>query len=275
MTGADMERLRLRQICIAVDRLEPVLDRLIEVMGLTVCHGKGDLTRYGVPRVTPPAFQSAFFEKHGITGALLPIGDSFLELIAPLRDDVPVARYLQRRGPGGYMVITEVADTAPARERATAQGIRLAGEVDYPTYNELQLDPRDIGAAILSFSMQREGQPFDGGWFPAGADWRSRAAPGWDGIVEAMLTVKDPPATATRWAAMLARDAAPAGSGFRIPLDNAAITFEAGEGPDRLHAIAVAGPAFEAALARASAAERVGDGILIGGLLFRRGSSWA
>lgn len=270
------ERIRLRQICLAVDRLEPAIDRLIDLLQLQVCHGKGDLSRYGVPYHAPPPYQAAFFAKHGITGALLPIGDTFLELIAPLKDDSAVARYLQRRGPGGYMVINEVASTQPYLERAAQQGVRIAGSADYPTYHEVQLDPRDVGGAILSFSMQREGHPFDGGWFPAGPDWHQRAAPGWNGITRAVLSVKDPAAVAARWSALIGRPAEETGRGQAIRLDNATLEFVAGgEGGDRLAEIGVAGSAFAPALARAAAQQgsTEGEAIVACGLRFREAAS--
>ncbi|TPQ50011.1 hypothetical protein C2U72_15570 [Prosthecomicrobium hirschii] len=280
--------VRLRQICMVVETLEPVLDRLIDVFGLTVCHGKGDLSHYGVPYREPPPYQAAFFKQHGVTGALLPIGDDFLELIAPLRADTPAARYLARRGEGGYMVITETDDTGTFQARASREGVRLAGTADYPTYHEVQMDPRDIGGAILSFSMQREGRPFDGGWFPAGADWQARRAPGWQAIASATLTVAEPDRTAARWSSLIGAPVAPdADRGTAIRLDKGMIRFEPAPGAGgRLTAIGLAGPAFGAAYDRAKPDERVENGrlqngrlqngraIRIAGLTFEEASSW-
>lgn len=266
-------RIALRQICVVVEKLEPVLDQLVAA-GLRVCHGKGDLSRYGVPYHEPPAYQKEFFAKHGITGALLPIGDSFLEVIAPLRPDTAAARYLQKRGPGGYMVITEVESTAPYLERVAASGARVAGTADYPTYHEVQVDPRTVGGSILSFSMQRQGRPFDGGWFPAGTDWTRHAAPGWAGITAAVLAVKDPTEVARRWSALIGRPVEQGPAGPIIRLDNASIEFRAGDAEDRLRGIAVTGPAFSAALAKAGPHELSSDGagLRIAGLEIREKS---
>ncbi|MFA5664556.1 hypothetical protein [Castellaniella sp.] len=258
-----------------VEQLEPILDRLIEVFDLRVCHGKGDLSRYGVPDQAPPSYQAAFFAHHGIRGALLPVGDTFLEVIAPLRPDVSAARYLQRRGEGGYMVITEVDDLQRWRDRAAAQAVRIAGAVDYPTYQELQLDPRDVGASILSFSMQRVGRPFDGGWFPAGEAWQERAAPGWQGIVCARLSSTDPEGLAGRWSNVLDRPLMADRGVPRIDLDEGTIEFQRINGPARLSGIDLAGASFGPSLARACEAERTADGqgIRIAGLEFREGST--
>ena len=259
-----------------VDQLAPVLDRLIAVLGLEVCHGKGDLSRYGVPYYEPPAYQANFFDKHGISGALLPIGDAFLELIAPLRTDTPIAKYLKRHGPGGYMLVTEVDKTTLWRERIAALGLRIAGFADYPTYDEIQVDPRDIGGSILSFAMQRQGQPFDGSWFPAGHEWRLRAAAGWSGIEFASLSLRQPVEVAARWSALIGRPFDAESGGLSISLDESHIKFiKATENTDRLSAIGIVGSAYGAALERARPNERSPDGkaIRIAGFEFQEAVS--
>lgn len=273
------DRIRLRQICLVVPALEPAIDQIIDVFGLLVCFGKADLTRYGVPYVPPAPFQAAFFEKHGLLSAQLAIGDTFLELVAPKRPETPAHRFLERRGPGGYMVITEVEDTSRFAERVAAAGARYAGIVDYPTYHELQVDPRDVGASMLSFSMQREGKPFDGGWYPGGPDWRSKSAPGYRAITAAELAVKDPEATSARWASLIGRPVEQADGILRIELEGSQIRFVPDtEGrPDRLDTIYLASSNFDAAITRAMAAGHpVAEGaITLCGLKFRAADpSW-
>lgn len=244
--------IRLRQICLIADRLEPVLDDLVDVFGLHVCYGKADLTKYGVPKRQFPTYQQAFFEGLGLVSALLPVGESFLEVVAPVKADSAGARYLQRKGPGGYMVITEVDDLAPYAARTAEAGVRLAGRVEYPTYDELQLDPRDIGSAILSFSQQLEGLPFDGGWFPAGPSFRDKIAPGYSRIVGAVLAAREPKKTADRWSAVVGRQAHTSGDGGFIRLDGSELSFIPGN-EDRLVAIDVAASTFKEARRRALA----------------------
>ena len=271
------ERIRLRQICLMTAQLEPVIDTLIAVFGLKVCHGKADLSAYGVPYVPPPPHQAAFFAKHGLISAQLPMGDTFLELVAPTREDTPAGRFLKRRGPGGYMVITEVETIDPFAERVERQGVRLAGTVDYPTYHELQLDPRDVGASMLSFSMQREGKPFDGGWYPAGPNWREKVASGIGPIRVAELKLRDPRATSARWSALIGHPAEPDGEGYRIALEQSEIRFlpEQGHGSDRLDGIQFEAADFAGAIARAKQAGMpvMDDAIVISGLKFRQAGS--
>ena len=264
--------IRLRQICLIVPELYAATDEVIDRLGLKVCYGKADLSRYGIPYTPPPPQQAAFFEKHGLASVQHPIGDTFLELVAPLKPGTPAARFVETRGPGGYMVITEVGDTAPVAARIEATGTRLASTVDYPgLYHELQIDPRDCGASMLSFSMQREGSPFDGGWYPAGRNWKDFRVDGDRAIRAAELSVADPAAVADRWARLIGRPAEPRGETMVIELDDSSIRFVPRcEGKDRLTAAYVDTDRFGVLLGDAREAGYETDGgILIHGLALR------
>jgi methylmalonyl-CoA/ethylmalonyl-CoA epimerase len=61
-------------------------------------------------------------ESDHIEEAMLPLGDSFLQLIAPTSDDSTVARFLERRGEGLHHIAYEVDDIG-----ASLDGLRAAG----------------------------------------------------------------------------------------------------------------------------------------------------
>jgi methylmalonyl-CoA/ethylmalonyl-CoA epimerase len=61
-------------------------------------------------------------ERDQVEEAMLPLGDSFLQLIAPTSDDSTVARFLERRGEGVHHIAYEVDDIG-----ATLDGLRAAG----------------------------------------------------------------------------------------------------------------------------------------------------
>jgi hypothetical protein len=175
--------LRMRQICLVAHRLEPVVETFRDIFGLDVCHRDPGVGKYG------------------LENALFSIGNGFLEVVAPVRDGTTAGRYLERRGgDGGYMVITQCADLAKRRARCEAAGVRVANEIRHPEYQELQLHPRDVGAAMLSFSRQEGGKAADGPWHPAAAE--STRASG-RAIVNAMsgaeLQSDDPERLARRW----------------------------------------------------------------------------
>ncbi len=159
MAGRPMN-LRMRQICLVARELAPTVETFGEVFGLEVC------------------YRDAGVGKYGLENALFPIGDSFLEVVAPIKDSTAAGRYLDRRGgDGGYMVITQCADLVPRRARCEAVGVRVANEIRHGDYHELQLHPRDVGAAMLSFSRQEGGEAAAGPWNPAASRGTSTRGP--------------------------------------------------------------------------------------------------
>ena len=64
----------------------------------------------------------------GVEAVLLDVGDSHVELLAPLADDTPVGRFLARRGPGLHHVAYGVDDIEGALARLAAAGLRLIDE---------------------------------------------------------------------------------------------------------------------------------------------------
>ena len=64
----------------------------------------------------------------GVEAALLDVGDSHVELLAPLGDDTPVGRFISKRGPGLHHVAYRVADVAAALDEMRAAGVRLIDE---------------------------------------------------------------------------------------------------------------------------------------------------
>src|SRR5215211_2198352 len=64
-------------------------------------------------------------ESDGVEEALLKVADSYVQLLTPVRDDSPVAKYLERKGEGLHHVGYRVDDCATALEAVKAQGGRL------------------------------------------------------------------------------------------------------------------------------------------------------
>lgn len=64
-------------------------------------------------------------EHDGVDEALLAVGESYLQLLAPTREDSPVARFLARNGPGVHHVAYGVADVAATLAEVERLGARL------------------------------------------------------------------------------------------------------------------------------------------------------
>src|SRR5687768_6708598 len=60
----------------------------------------------------------------GLRNAVMALGDTFVEVVSPVRADTSAGRHLARLGAdsGGYMVMFQVDDIAPARERIAQLG---------------------------------------------------------------------------------------------------------------------------------------------------------
>jgi methylmalonyl-CoA/ethylmalonyl-CoA epimerase len=66
--------------------------------------------------------------EQGVEAALLGVGDSHVELLAPLADDTPVGKFLAKRGPGIHHAAYRCEDVARALERCKERGLRVIDE---------------------------------------------------------------------------------------------------------------------------------------------------
>ncbi len=148
--------LRLRQICLVAYQLEPVIETLTAVFGLAVGHRDPEVGIFG------------------LENAILPVGNSFLEVVAPIQEQTAAERYLKRRkGNGGYMVITQCDDLQPRQQHVDKLGIRLVHQMDYEGFQGFQMHPQDTGGAIFEIDWNEGFEQPDGPWWPAGGtNWK-------------------------------------------------------------------------------------------------------
>lgn len=67
-------------------------------------------------------------EDQGVEVQMMWAGDTRIELVHPLRDDSPAAKFLARRGPGLHHLALAVEDCRAAVADARAQGARMIDE---------------------------------------------------------------------------------------------------------------------------------------------------
>jgi len=60
--------------------------------------------------------------------AMLQVGESKIELLEPTSDDSPVAKFLEKNGPGIHHLAYEVADIEAAIAKLVADGARMIDE---------------------------------------------------------------------------------------------------------------------------------------------------
>lgn len=74
--------------------------------------------------VTDPVDQP----EHGVTTVFVTLPNTKIELLYPLGDDSPIAKFLERNPAGGiHHLCYEVADIRAARDRLVGQGMRVLG----------------------------------------------------------------------------------------------------------------------------------------------------
>lgn len=66
--------------------------------------------------------------EQGVKVAMLPIGETHIELLEPLRDDSPISKFLDKRGPGIHHIAVRVDDIRAALAQLKEQGTRLIDE---------------------------------------------------------------------------------------------------------------------------------------------------
>ena len=203
--------LRLRQIALVAEKLAPVEEELISVLGIEVC------------------FRDPGVGHFGLENALFPIGNQLLEVVAPTREDTAGGRYLARRGgDGGYMVITQCNDHAPRRARVESLGVRVVNHYDSGEFRNMQLHPKDTGGSFFEIDeMVGPGaHDLDGPWEPAGKDWqRARRLEKVTGILAAEVQCDDPRSVSARWSEIAEIRVTDEGGHPTVRLDNASVRF--------------------------------------------------
>jgi catechol 2,3-dioxygenase-like lactoylglutathione lyase family enzyme len=199
--------LRLRQVALVARELEPTVEALCDVLGVEV------------------AFHDPGVEVFGLRNAVMPLGDTFLEVVAPDRPGTTAGRLLERRGgDGGYMVIVQSQAKEADRVRVKSLGVRIVWEADLPDAATIHLHPRDVGGAILSLDWM---DPPDS-WRWAGPRWREAVrTDATSGIIAAVIQARDPAAMARRWGEVLGVAASGSSEGEVLALpDGGEIRFE-------------------------------------------------
>jgi methylmalonyl-CoA/ethylmalonyl-CoA epimerase len=67
-------------------------------------------------------------EDQKVKVAMLPLGESRIELLEPTGDDSPISKFLEKRGGGIHHIAVEVDDIEAALKKLKDQGMRLIDE---------------------------------------------------------------------------------------------------------------------------------------------------
>ena len=168
---------RLRQAVLAARDLDAAVDELRAALPL------------GEPYADPGV---GYF---GLRNAVMPLGDTFVEVVSPVREGTAAGRFLERRGDGAYMAMFQVEDLAAARARAAALGVREVWSIELDDISAVHLHPADMGAAIVSLD-----RPVPPGSWRWGGPWQAHGEAVTAGLT---LAARDPEALRGRWGEIL------------------------------------------------------------------------
>ena len=101
--------MKIEHIGIATRSIEESLGFWRDALGLEVTH-------------------TETVEEQGVNVAMLPVGEPRVERLEPTGPDSPVAKFLEKRGPGIHHIAVRVADIRAALARLKAEGARLIDE---------------------------------------------------------------------------------------------------------------------------------------------------
>ena len=100
---------KVEHIAIAVADIEAAIQHYSEVWGLTVEHRETVVDQ-------------------GVDEAMIPIGDTYLQLLGPTGPDTTVGKFIEKKGPGLHHIAYEVPDLEAALAELKSKGVPLIDE---------------------------------------------------------------------------------------------------------------------------------------------------
>ena len=118
------------------------------------------------------SYHDAGLINFGLENVLIPLGDTFFEIVMPVQENTTAERFLvKRNGDGGYMVIVDVDDFESEQKRVESSGIEIVwhGNRSEEEINArtIHLHPKQVGGAILSIDHMNP----KNAWLWAGTNW--------------------------------------------------------------------------------------------------------
>ena len=162
----------------------------------------------------------------GLENAVIPVGDTFLEVVSPVQEDTTAGRYLERRkGDGGYMVIIQTDDFVKAKERVVSEGIQIVWNADRREEGiraqGIHLHPKELGAILSIDSMEPTAS-----WLWASTKWEEKihteVSIGLNGVC---LQSKDPEDMMRKWEKPLGVEGIYKNNQFLIELKDSRVVF--------------------------------------------------
>ncbi len=94
--------------------------------------------------------------EHGVTTVFIELPNTKIELLQPLGEDSPIARFLEKNPAGGmHHVCYEVEDIEAAKNKLLADGARVLGDIKIGAHNKpvLFLHPKDFCGTLVELEQ--------------------------------------------------------------------------------------------------------------------------
>jgi methylmalonyl-CoA/ethylmalonyl-CoA epimerase len=135
-----MKPTHIEHIGIAVNNLEESIKYYEEVLGLSC---------YAIEEVQDQKVKTAFFM----------VGQTKLELLEATSDESPVAKYIEKKGPGIHHIAFAMDDVAVSLNEAADKGVRLIDQTPRAGAEGLQigfLHPKSTGGVLTEFCGKKK-----------------------------------------------------------------------------------------------------------------------
>jgi methylmalonyl-CoA epimerase len=130
--------IKLHHVGVAVADLDEAIELFTSVFGAELTH-------------------RASSERDGLAAAFLNAGETEIELLAALRDDTPVGKFVARRGPGLHHIAVAVPDIEKAMADARARGLELIDQEPRIGLHGTRIafvHPKSVGGVLTEFVEQ-------------------------------------------------------------------------------------------------------------------------
>ena len=162
----------------------------------------------------------------GLENVLIPLNDTFFEIVMPVQENTTAERFFEKiGGEGGYMIIVDVKNFEQENERVENSEIKIVWNGNRQEEGiharTIHLHPKQVGGAILSLDKMI---PEDE-WLWAGTNWKEHINKSLvDCISGVILQSRDPNKLCSQWELALGkkRDSSTA---LNISLDQSNISF--------------------------------------------------
>jgi methylmalonyl-CoA epimerase len=109
----------------------PISPTAVDHVGIAVADLESAAQQYGAFLGEEPVYRHRG-EDQGVEEILFKVGETYIQLVAPLGPDTPVGRFLAKRGEGVHHVGYRVHDVAAALDALRAAGVPLVDETPRP-----------------------------------------------------------------------------------------------------------------------------------------------